>query len=159
MSLFPTLHATGDLPPAHRSHLERHGITLVGADDDPDVVLVLPGTDPCHDRAGTVVVATGDDGPATVALLAAHGIVGAPDAVDRARSLLADVGVPGPAGVDERASRCRCAPSSTVGRPAVPLLRLGERGPVVAAGARDEDGAALLALGVDPLVGSPGACS
>ena len=50
MRLFPTVHATGDLPPAHRAHLERHGLTFVGADDDPDVVLVLPGTAPGRRR-------------------------------------------------------------------------------------------------------------
>ena len=43
MRLFPTVHATGDLPPAHRAHLELHGLVFVAADDDPDLVLVLPG--------------------------------------------------------------------------------------------------------------------
>ena len=52
MRLFPTVHATGDLPPAHRAHLERHGLVLVGADDDPDLVLVLPGTAPAGAVAG-----------------------------------------------------------------------------------------------------------
>src|SRR3954453_16498423 len=76
MSLFPTLHVTGELPNAHRAHLERHGITLVGADDEPDVVLVLAGTDPVQTPAGSVVVTTGDDGAATAALLASRGVVG-----------------------------------------------------------------------------------
>src|SRR4051795_9730152 len=93
MSLFPTLHATGDLPPGHRSHLEHHGITFVGGDEDPDVVLVLPGTHPVPTRGGAVVVVTGDDAPATVAVLAARGIGAC--AADATGPLgLADVGVP-----------------------------------------------------------------
>src|SRR3954453_2373920 len=93
MSLFPTLHVAGDLPAAHRSHLESHGITLVGPDDDPDVVLVLPGTEAVAARARTVVVATGDDGPETVALLATHGIAGRTTQAVGVLAL-ADIGVP-----------------------------------------------------------------
>src|ERR1700712_4183985 len=76
MKLFPTVHSTGELPPAHRSHLEGHGLTFVGPQDDPDVVLVLPGTDPvaAGPGAGTVVLVTGSDGSAVVELLASSGI-------------------------------------------------------------------------------------
>src|SRR3954454_14520958 len=76
MRLFPTVHATGDLPAAHRAHLERHGLTLVGRDDDPDVTLVLPGTDPVETAsgAGVVVLLSGEPAPAVSRLLASQGI-------------------------------------------------------------------------------------
>lgn len=153
MSLFPTLHATGDLPPAHRSHLEHHGIALVGVDDDPDVVLVLPGTEPVQTGAGTIVVATGEDGPATVALLASRGIVSRPS---QATGSLATAGVGVPdllAWTGDLTLPVRAV--LDVDAPAVPMLRLGERGAVVAAGVRDDAGAALLVLGVDPLLETP----
>src|SRR4051794_8145777 len=134
MSLFPTLHVTGDLPAAHRSHLENHGITLVGAGDDPDVVLVLPGTRPVAAHAGTVVVATGDDRPATVALLATHGIAGRTTQAVGALALAA-VGVPDLlAWTSDLTLPVRAV--LDLDEPAVALLRLGERGPVVAAGTR-----------------------
>lgn len=152
MSLFPTLHATADLPPAHRAHLEGHGIALVGATDDPDVVLVLPGTDPVPTRAGTVVVATVDDTSATVALLAARGIVARPTGSVGVLAA-AEVGVPDLlAWTSDLTLPVRAVFDAPT--PAVALLRLGERGPVVAAGMRDDRGT-LLALGVDPLAGSP----
>ena len=77
MRLFPTVHATGDLPALHRAHLERHGLTFVEPHDDPDVVLVLAGTEPVGPTAGTgvVVLASGDERPAVTRLLAEAGVV------------------------------------------------------------------------------------
>ncbi|WP_315097215.1 hypothetical protein, partial [uncultured Cellulomonas sp.] len=60
MTLFPTVHPTGDLPAPLRAHLEGHGVRFVGAGDDADVVLVLPGTAPAGPpAAGVVVLASG----------------------------------------------------------------------------------------------------
>lgn len=158
MRLFPTVHATGDLLPAHRAHLERHGLSFVGADDDPDLVLVLPGTAPVGtvDGTGTVVLATGDDTPEVVQLLASHGItahaapapaaalVPADPTADDVLAWTTDAALPVRAVLD-------------VERAAVPLLRTATGsqalGPTVGAGVRDERGG-LLVLGVDPL-GSP----
>src|SRR6187431_91219 len=76
MRLFPTVHATGALPSGLRAHLELHGLVLVGADDDPDLVLVLPGTAPAGAvaRTGVVVLATGAEAPEVAHLLASRGI-------------------------------------------------------------------------------------
>src|SRR6185369_15087473 len=88
-----------------------------------------------------------------VALLASRGVVGHPAQATGALAL-AEVGVPDLlAWTSDLTLPVRAV--LAVDGPAVPLLRLGERRPVVAAGARGEDGAALLALGVEPLVSSP----
>src|SRR4051794_38158015 len=80
MRLFPTVHATGDLPARHRAHLERHGLAFVGPDDDPDVILVPPGAEPgaAVGTAGAVVLVTADSTPAVTRLLATHGITAEP---------------------------------------------------------------------------------
>ena len=165
MRLFPTVHATGDLPPAHRAHLERHGLTFVGADDDPDVVLVLPGTAPRPAPSGGAGVVVARDGrrdaggrrscspPAAIVVRAASatrptGLVPADLTADDLLAWTTDVELPVRATLD-------------VDGPAVPLLRTATGsqalGRVVAAGCATRDGA-LLVLGVDPL-GRPRSCS
>ena len=161
MRLFPTVHATGDLPPAHRAHLELHGLAFVAADDDPDLVLVLPGTTPAGDttRTGVVVLATGSETPEVARLLASRGITvhassapasGLVPADLTADDLLAwttDVVLPVHATLD-------------VEGPAAPLLRTATGsqalGLTVGAGVRDEHGR-LLVLGVDALAEPGGA--
>lgn len=155
MRLFPTVHATGDLPAPHRTHLERHGLTFVGADDGPDVVLVLPGTVTvgASGDAGLVVLASGTETPAVVDLLASRGVVvrdaaaaeptGLVPADLTADDLLAwtsDVELP------VRATLELAAPAMPVLRSATGSQALGA---VVAAGNRDAAGA-FLVLGVDP---------
>lgn len=153
MRLFPTVHATGDLPPTHRAHLELHGLTFVAADEDPDLVLVLPGTTPAGLVTGTgvVVLATGSETPEVAALLTDRGIAAHPSAAApsglvpadlTADDLLAwttDAMLPVRATLDVHA-------------PATPLLRTdtGSQalGLTVGAGVRDEHGG-LLVLGVD----------
>lgn len=155
MRLFPTVHATGDLPTPHRAHLERHGLTFVGADDDPDVVLLLPGTSTAGASGGAnlVALATGAEAPEVTEVLASRGVVvraaaatqptGLVPADLTADDLLAwttDVELPVRATLD-------------LGGSAQPVLRsaTGSQalGSVVAAGNRDADGA-FLVLGVDP---------
>src|SRR5690349_7127791 len=91
MRLFPTVHATGDLPALHRAHIERHGLTFVGAQYDPDVVLVLAGTEPAGPTAGTgvVVLASGDERPDVTRLLAEAGVITRPEAATGAVALVA----------------------------------------------------------------------
>ncbi|MDQ0373767.1 hypothetical protein J2X26_002078 [Cellulomonas humilata] len=155
MRLFPTVHATGDLAPAQRAHLELHGLAFVAADDDPDLVLVLPGTTPAGDttRTGVVVLATGSETPEVAGLLASRGITvhassapasGLVPADLTADDLLAwttDVVLPVHATLD-------------VEGPAAPLLRTATGsqalGLTVGAGVRDGHGR-LLVLGVDVL--------
>ena len=161
MRLFPTVHATGDLAPAQRAHLELHGLAFVAADDDPDLVLVLPGTTPAGDttRTGVVVLATGSETPEVARLLASRGITvhassapasGLVPADLTADDLLAwttDVVLPVHATLD-------------VEGPAAPLLRTATGsqalGLTVGAGVRDEHGR-LLVLGVDALADAGGA--
>src|SRR4051812_41638107 len=96
MRLFPTFHATGDLPAAHQAHLERHGLTPVGRDDDPDVTLVLAGTEPGEQPtagSGLVILLSGDHRPSVAQLLAKHGIVAlAEDAAASQALVPADLG-------------------------------------------------------------------
>lgn len=158
MRLFPTVHATGELPPAHRAHLELHGLVFVAADDDPDLVLVLPGTaltGPAE-RAGAVVLATGAETPEVAHLLASRGIS------VRAASVPASALVPADLTADDLLAWTTdvvlpVRAALDVDGPAVPLLRTATGsqalGLTVAAGLRDERGA-LLVLGVDVL-GSP----
>lgn len=149
MSLFPTVHATGDLPASHRTHLEGHGLTFVGPDDDPDVVLVLPGTAPVG-GAGVVVLVTGSEHAATTELLAARGIVihGAPAGEPTALVPADLTGDDLLAWTTDPVLPVR----ATLDAPGSPLLRISTGsqalGPVVAAGQRDSQGA-VLALGVD----------
>jgi len=155
MRLFPTVHATGDLPAAHRTHLEGHGLALVGPDDDPDVVLVLPGTAPAGSSgdAGVVVLATGSDAPAVAGLLASRGVtVRAADGEES--RLVADDPT-----ADDLLAWTADLPLPVLATVAVdgvatPLLRTATGsqalGPVVGAGVRDDDGR-LLVLGVDAL--------
>ncbi len=155
MRLFPTVHATGDLPAPHRTHLESHGLTFVGADDGPDVVLVLPGTATvgASGDAGLVVLVGGAETPAVTELLAARGVVvrvaaaaeptGLVPADLTADDLLAwtsDVELPVSATL-ELAGSARPVLRSATGSQAL--------GAVVAAGSRDAAGA-FLVLGVDP---------
>lgn len=155
MRLFPTVHATGDLPPAHRAHLELRGLAFVAADEDPDLVLVLPGTTPTGPVAGTgvVVLASGSETPEVTALLAdrgitahastapASGLVPADLTADDLLAWTTDPVLPVRATLD-------------VQPPVMPLLRTdtGSQalGRTVGAGVRDEHGG-LLVLGVDVL--------
>ncbi len=153
MSLFPTVHSTGDLPPAHRAHLEGHGLTFVGPHDDPDVVLVLPGTDPVErgEGAGLVVLVDGADAPGVTTLLAEHGISARPTehtGVLAPTDLTADDLL---AWTTDAALPVRA--ELTLGSTATPLLRVGS-GPVVAAA--HDSGGRLVVLGVDPAADVPG---
>src|SRR6478735_245611 len=153
MRLFPTVHATVDLPATHRGHLERHGLTFVGPQDDPDVVLVLAGTEPAGDVAGTglVVLASGDERPAVAQLLAAAGIVARPATAVGTVAL-----VPADLTADDLlawTTDVALPVRATLDADAGPLLRTatGSQAPghLVAAGLRGPSGG-VLALGVEP---------
>ena len=155
MRLFPTVHATGDLPPAQRAHLELHGLAFVAADDDPDLVLVLPGTTPTGDtaRTGVVVLATGSETPRgrpPARLPRDHRAHGRP-AAERARPRRPHGGRP--PRVDHRRGRCPCArPSTSTVPPPAPAYRHRQPGarPHRGAACRDER-SRLLVLGIDAL--------
>jgi hypothetical protein len=155
MRLFPTVHATADLSAEHRTHLAEHGLELVGAHDDPDVVLVLPGTAPAGalGQAGVVVLATGSETTEVAGLLASRG----------ARVLAADGQGSGLVPADPTADDLLAWTTDVVlpvratlavDGAATPLLRMATGsqalGPVVGAGLRGADGG-LLVLGVDAL--------
>src|SRR4051812_29833225 len=124
MRLFPTVHVTGALPPAQQAHLERHGLVMVGAQDDPDLVLVLPGTapGPAGTGAGGVVLATGAEPPGAAGLLPPGGIA-APGGPGPPSSVV-PADLPGDAPLAWPAARALpvCAPRAVAG-PATPLLR------------------------------------
>lgn len=156
MRLFPTVHATGDLPATHRAHLERHGLTFVGPDDDPDVVLVLPGAAPVG-GAAAVVLTSGADDPAVVELLASHGIVVRPAAAQDPVAL-----VPADLTADDLlawTTDLTLPVRATLDAEAGALLRTATGnqalGHVVAAGRRDARGGVLV-LGIDATADVPG---
>lgn len=158
MRLFPTVHATGDLPALHRAHLERHGLTFVGPHDDPDVVLVLAGTEPVcpTSETGVVVLASGDERPAVTRLLAEAGVVTRPDEATGAVTL-----VPADPTADDLLAWTTdvALPVRATLDAAGPLLRTatGSQAPghLVAAGTRSQTGG-LLVLGVDATADVPG---
>lgn len=154
MTLFPTVHPTGDLPAPLRAHLEGHGVRFVGAGDDADVVLVLPGTAPAGPpAAGVVVLASGTEAPDVAGLLASRGVTVRAAAGDMSALVPAD-----PTADDLLAWTTDpvlpvCATLETDGT-AAPLLRTdtGSQalGTTVGAGVRDGRGG-LLVLGIDVL--------
>ncbi len=152
MSLFPTVHVTGDLPAETRSHLERHGLALVGADDDPDVVLVLPGTSRSAGAGGTVVLSDGRPTADVADLLTSHGLTVQAAAGEPADLVAADLTADDLLAWTTDPALPVLA-TLTLDGDAAPLLRTGTGsqalGATVAAGTRDGAGG-LLVLGVDP---------